>query len=164
MDDELQNLEAELKRLRPRALSAELQARVAGELAPRRRANWVWSALPIAAALTLLFAVQFRNAPPVKTEAAPPVATSSETVATTPAPTEPLAQAEPVPAYKPVAVENALYDSQDDGIITLANGNQARRVRSSYVDTITWRNPQTNASLRWSVPRNEVRVVPVSFQ
>jgi hypothetical protein len=32
------------------------------------------------------------------------------------------------------------------------------------VDTITWKNPRTNASVRWTVPREEVRVVPVKFQ
>jgi hypothetical protein len=48
--------------------------------------------------------------------------------------------------------------------VTLADGTAARRVRSSYVDTITWKNPKTNASLRWSVPRDEVRVMPVVFQ
>jgi hypothetical protein len=52
----------------------------------------------------------------------------------------------------------------DEGLVTLADGTPARRVRSSYVDTITWKNPRNNASLRWSVPREEVRVVPVVFQ
>lgn len=160
MDDELQNLEAELKRLRPRAPSAGLQARLAGELAPRRRAPWTWAALPLAAGLAVMLAVKFRPTPvapaeaPAEVAAIAPAATSIETAA----------QSAGSDRYKPVAAEKLIYDSRDDGIITLANGSQARRVRNSYVDTITWRNPQTNASLRWSVPRSEVRVVPVSFQ
>jgi hypothetical protein len=48
--------------------------------------------------------------------------------------------------------------------VTLADGTPARRVRQSYVDKITWENPRSNASLVWSVPREEVRVVPVNFQ
>ena len=163
MDDEFKDLEAELKRLRPRAPSAELQARLASELAPRWRranANWAWAALPLAAAFAVLVAVKFRpSAPPTQ-------ATEPATLAATPAltPAEVMAVNEPVPTYKPVAAEKVLYDSRDDGIITLANGERARRVRNAYVDTITWRDPQSKASLRWSVPRNEVRVVPVSFQ
>jgi len=155
MDDELQNLEAELKRLRPRAPSAELQARIAGELAPRRRANWAWAALPLAAAFAVLLAVKFRSA----TEQP-----KSEPAGETPVSPPQLAQTPTPDLYKPIAAENVLYDSRDEGLITLANGSQARRVRNSYVDTITWRNPQTNASVRWSAPRSEVRVVPVSFQ
>jgi hypothetical protein len=150
MDDELHQLENELKRLRPRAPSPELQAHLAAKLAPRRGAVWAWVALPAAAVLALAFAPWFRS-----TQYAAPAVT--------------LAQQALVPAvateeFKPVAAENLLYASQDDGVITLDNGAKARRVRNSYVDTITWLNPRTNASLRWSVPRDEVRVVPVYFQ
>lgn len=160
MDDDLQSLEAELKRLRPRAPSAELQARLAGELAPRRRAPWAWAALPLAAGFAVVCALQFRPAP----GPTPPAESPVMAVAENPAPSETPARTMAADLYKPVAAENVLYDSRDDGIITLADGSRARRVRNSYVDTITWRNPQTNASLRWSVPRSEVRVVPVSFQ
>ena len=41
------------------------------------------------------------------------------------------------------------------------DGTAAHRVFQRYLDTYTWRNPRTNASLRWTVPRDEVRVVPV---
>ena len=150
MDDELQQLEAELQRLRPRRPSPQLQASLFAKLAPRRPTVWWWAALPLAAAVAVAFAPWFRP-----TEVIAPVA------ATTPA--VPLADAVP-DEYRPVAAENVLYATQDEGVVTLTSGAQARRVRNSYVDTITWRNPRTNASLRWSVPRDEVRVVPVNFQ
>jgi hypothetical protein len=57
-----------------------------------------------------------------------------------------------------------LYAAEDEGIVTLDDGRPARRERLHYVDTVTWRNPRTNASLTWSVPREEVRIVPVNFQ
>ena len=140
MDDELEKLEAELTALRPAAPSRELHARVARELTPASRPIvwWAWSAVPaaIAAALVLTFIVS--NRPATAGEAAP--------------------------AFRPVAAENVLYAARDEGLVTLADGTPARRVRSSYVDTITWKNPRNNASLRWSVPREEVRVVPVVFQ
>jgi len=66
--------------------------------------------------------------------------------------------------FKPVAAQNILLDSQDEGYVTLADGRTARRVRQSYLDRITWKNPRTNASLTWSVPREEVRITPVSYE
>ena len=38
----------------------------------------------------------------------------------------------------------------------------ARQVRARYVDTYTWKNPRKNASLKWTVPRDEDLVVPAS--
>lgn len=142
MDDELYELEAELRRLRPVAPSPVLSARIARTLGAPRRNYWAWAALPLAAALVGVF---FLWQPPV----APP-----------PAP----AKAGTPVAYKPVSAENLLYDHRDEGLVILADGTTARRYRSSYVDTITWKNSRTQASLRWSVPRTEERVVPVSFQ
>lgn len=150
MDDELQQLEAELQRLRPRRPSPQLQARLTARLAPRRSAVWWWAALPLAAAVAVAFAPWFRP-----TDVQAPVAATTRVA--------PMADAAP-DEYRPVAAENLLYATQDEGVVTLTSGAQARRVRNSYVDTITWRNPRTNASLRWSVPRDEVRVVPVNFQ
>ena len=54
--------------------------------------------------------------------------------------------------------------ARDEGLVTLEDGTPARRARLQFVDTITWKNPRTNSSLRWSVPREEVRIVPVVFQ
>lgn len=150
MDDEDLQLEAELKRLRPRDVTPALETRVAAHLARHQRVavGW-WLALPLAAALAVVL-VPWRQAP----------SADSITVAIAPAPAPEAAPDE----YQPVAAENLLYAAQDEGLVTLAGGGQARRVRRSYVDTITWRNPRTNASLTWSVPRDEVRVVPVNFQ
>ena len=154
MDNELQELEAELKRLRPVAPSALARARIERELTSRRPARLSWLALPLAAALVGLAYLQNRV---------------GVTPSATPATPASLAQAANRPAtksfaYKPVSAENLLYDMQDEGMVTLADGTAARRYRSSYVDTITWKNPRTQASLRWSVPRTVERVIPVSFQ
>ncbi len=149
MDEDNLQLEAELKRLRPRVLAPALEARVAADLARRRVTVGWWVALPLAAALALAL-VPWRQAP------------EAESVAVT---APPVSASEPTPdEYQPVAAENLLYAAHDEGVVTLAGGVQARRLRRSYVDTITWRNPRTNASLKWSMPRDEVRVVPVNFQ
>ena len=65
--------------------------------------------------------------------------------------------------YQPVGAATVLYDLKEDGVVTLPNRTPARRLRYRYVDTYTWKNPATNASLKWSVPRDEVRVLPASL-
>jgi hypothetical protein len=147
MDDELQNLENELRELRPAAPSRALLAQIERELdsvghRPTAAGSrwWVWvAALPIAAAVAVMTAIAMNRAPRVTT-------------------------AESEGRLKPVSAENVLYAASDEGLISLGDGTPARRARLNYVDTFTWENPRTNASLRWSVPREEVRIVPVAFQ
>lgn len=159
MDDDLPQLEAELKRLRPAAPSLRVGTRIARELAPQRRRrfglHWLWvAAMPTAAALAILALAPGRRpaAPAVEPGIAGLHSLPREGVSSTES------------ALKPVAAENILYAAQDEGLVTLDDGTTARRERLNYVDTITWKNSHTNASLTWSVPREEVRVVPVNFQ
>ncbi|MBL9200681.1 MAG: hypothetical protein JNL39_09255 [Opitutaceae bacterium] len=149
--DDLSKLEAELRSLRPAPVSTALTARIARDLAaaapPRREAplHWFWAiALPAAAAVV---AMLLQVLPERRAE-------SSLAAALRPAEAQ----------LKPVAAENVLVSVRDEGLVTLDDGSPARRERLRYVDTIQWRNPRTNASLIWTVPREEVRVVPVVFQ
>lgn len=142
MDEELKQLEAELRRLRPVAPPASLAMAMEQRLVRRRQGwivRWSWVALPMAAALAFLV----MRRPDVIAPAAPVVIP---------------------PLFRPVAAQNLLLSSEDDGYVQLADGTTARRLRQSYIDTITWQNPRTKASLKWTVPREEVRVVPVLFQ
>jgi hypothetical protein len=161
MDEELQQLEAELKRLRPLAPARDVADGIARELAaaPQPRRNfWAWTALPLAAMAAGFMLLQERPAAPVSIIAStPPTAQPA-------APSPANVAVNPPAAYKPVSAENLLYAQSDDGLVTLADGSTARRTRSSYVDTITWKNPRTQASLKWTVPRTDERVVLVSFQ
>ena len=66
MDEELQQLEAELKRLRPAAPSAALESKIARELAVAAptpaRSRWLWwGALPAAAAVAILATASLRR-------------------------------------------------------------------------------------------------------
>ena len=161
MDDDFSSLEAELQRLRPAAPPRDLIARIEADLAPAAdisrssRTWWLWAGgLPAAAAaVAALVFVARRDAAPVAISIA-----RTSPVIELPAP----AASEEV--FKPVAAENVLYAVHDEGLVTLADGTAARRERFNYVDTITWKNPRTNASVRWTVPREEIRVVPVKFQ
>jgi hypothetical protein len=147
MDDELEDLEAELSRLRPAAPRLDLLERIQRDLAPRRRGirGWLWAALPAAAALAAAAVLGTRWAarPAADASARPPFRT---------------------PALKPVAVRDVLVGSRDDGYVKLADGWPARRLREVHLDTIVWKDPRSAASLQWSVPREEIRIVPVSFQ
>lgn len=150
MDDELDALEAELRRLRPATPTPRLRRAVAASMAqtrPQRGRALGWlafSTLASAAAVALvLVAHQDSNTVDPQTAAGPAATAVS---------------------FKPVAAENLLLESRDEGLVDLGHGITARRVRESYLDTITWKNSRTNASLQWTVPREEVRVVPVLFQ
>lgn len=152
MDDDLQHLEAELRDLRPVPASPALVRRVGAALNERRgrRIPLGWLAVALPAAAAVAWGVRLAVTP----EATGPVG---------PTPTVAAAPAEDA-SFKPVAAEKVLVSALDEGLVTLADGTPARRERIQFVDTITWRNPRTNASLTWTVPREEVRVVPVVWQ
>jgi hypothetical protein len=65
--------------------------------------------------------------------------------------------------YRPVSAANVLYELKDEGQVYTADNTPGRRMRYRYLDTYTWKNPKNNASLKWSIPRDEVRVVPVNL-
>jgi len=141
MDNEFEELESELKQLYPAAPPGALAERIEKALVqtPQRgRPALPWLVFPVAAAAMIALALSQRI--------------SSQSTQT------------PAPSFKPVAAENLLLDAIDEGYTTHADGTPARRVRQSYLDTITWKDSRTNASLTWSLPREEVRVVPVFFQ
>ena len=162
MDDDLKQIEAELLRLRPVSPSRALRQRVERDLAgpalshpanrPGAPVRWVWfAALPAAAAIAFVLGQYSRRVPP-------PLPTDGSD------PSAPAVFASAETQLKPVATENVLVSASDEGLVTLDDGTPARRERLQFVDIITWKNPRTNSSLRWSVPREEVRVVPVLFQ
>jgi hypothetical protein len=170
MDESLQELENELKALQPRRASAQWLGQINRELAAELPASpvrpryvsatnlgswkWLgWRTVSLAAALAVVAIIGFLGT----RQAAPEVETS-------PAVQAPIA-AKPVetPAYQPVAAANVLYELKDEGVVKLDNDTTARQVRARYVDTYTWKNPRNNASIKWTVPRDEVRVVPATY-
>ena len=166
MDESLQELENELKRLRPQSLPDTLVQRIEGELgpveAPRRYTtatslrSWKWAGWSLAgvAAVIVGFLASTISWSPVP--AVRPAVTAFR------APSIP--DAAPVMnRYEPVRASSVLYEMKDDGLAMLPDNTQGRQVRYRYVDTYTWKNPATKASLKWSVPRDEVRLVQASL-
>ncbi len=153
MDEDLTCLEAELRALAPSPPPVTLERRIAAELAAGSVSLpwWRLALLPLATAAGFAGVLWLARQPSF-TRADPPEETSA--VASVP---------EPAPdRFRPVRMENVLYERTEEEVVT-ATGAPARRERLRYVDTITWQHPRTNASLTWSVPREEVRVVPIQL-
>lgn len=175
MDESLQQLENELKALQPRRaqprwlnqINRELAAELPAAARPRyttatNLGSWKWlgwrtAALAAALALVATVGVLQSNRVQPATEVPAVAVTPIASVAPTPAaPVE-------APVYQPVAAANVLYELKDEGAVKLDDNTSARQVRARYVDTYTWKNPRTNASLKWTVPRDEVRVIPATY-
>lgn len=171
MDESLQELENELMTLQPRRASARWLDQVNRELAaelpvsarPRYATatnldswKWLgWRTAGLAAALAFVATVglfSFRRSQPLAS--APATATAAVT---------PPAAPTNVAAYQPVTATNVLYDLKDEGAVKVEGDASARQVRARYVDTYIWKNPRNNASIKWTVPRDEIRVVPASY-
>jgi hypothetical protein len=165
MDESLQELENELKRLRPQSLPDPLLQRIERDLGPARAPrryttatslrSWKWAGWSLAGAAALAIGFFALNrSQPLPSMPATPV---SPEVASAPT------AAPAVNRYEPVRASSVLYEMKDDGMAYLPDRTPARQVRYRYVDTYTWKNPATKASLKWSVPRDEVRVVQASL-
>jgi hypothetical protein len=133
MNYELHELEAELKRLRPRTPSELCEARVEAALANTSSTEgwgraWRMLALSgVAAALALVVGL---------------TKTSSANA-----------------ALSPVAVENEVCDTHEEGVVKLADGSKVWRTRIQYVDTVRWSDG--GRTLTMTTPREELRIVPL---
>jgi hypothetical protein len=170
--NDFNELEADLKKLRPRSVSPDLRARIevslaeteaagrgtatAGVLPKQRRfrPNWLALGLGLAAATAFLVLARVNVDRPSK---------STGLALLTPAPITPAAKA--VDSFVPSAMTQVVYDVKDEGL-HFAEGNDEpmRRLRSRKRETVQWKNPQTGASLRVSYPKEEVTLVPISGQ
>ncbi len=158
-------LEADLKKLRPRAASPELATRVeralmiatptAGVLPRRRRSRLNWFALGLGLATATAFLMLAR----VPTE---PTPRAKNIAAVTPSPR---GRTNEEAGLLPVGLTQVTYRTQDEGLHFKQGAEQpVRRVRSRNQETLRWRNPETGASLRVSYPSEEVTLIPVSGQ
>lgn len=174
MNNELEQFEAELRRRRPTDLPPGLVDRISRELAPptpvqglRRSvfSAWRWWTLAFPAAAAAGLAVSLALRPPVVHRPQPPPALASADIPVPPssvASSTGILATTPVP-LAPVKIENVLFSARDEGLVRLEDGSPARRQRLRFVDTIVWKNTESTASLVWTLPREEVRVVRVIY-
>jgi hypothetical protein len=169
-------LEAELKKLRPRVASPELGARIehalanepstlaemsgrtatAGMLPKRRsfRVNWFGVGLGLAAAAVFLLLARVN---------VDQLGKRPSVVAMTPAPFAPPITVSD--SFVPAGMTEVVYNTRDEGLHFPEGADQpVRRVRSQKRETLQWRNPGTGTSLRVSYPSEEVTFIPVSGQ
>jgi len=164
-------LEAELKKLRPRGASTELSARIERDLEmevsgrtdtagvlPKKprdfRVNWLGLGLGLAAAAALLILARVNVEGPGKRQSV---------VAMTPAPFAPPIQTSD--AFLPAGLTEVVYNTSDEGLHFPEGADQpVRRVRTQKRETLQWRNPGTGTSVRVSYPSEEVTFIPVSGQ
>ena len=175
--NDFSELETELKKLRPRAVSPELITRVervftnasaasaevsgrvatAGVLPKARRAriNWLGLGLGAAAAAAFLLLARINTEHPIRRQ---------NVVAVTPAPlVAPMPP--PVDAFRPTRLTQVVYSQRDEGLHFPGGIDEpVRRVRSQKRETLRWHNPNTDTSLRISYPTEEVTFIPVSGQ
>ena len=168
--NDFSELENELKKLRPAAVSPQLETRIerallapaadatptAGVLPrPRgRRITWLPLGLGLAtvAGLLLLARIDFQSRPYQQTLAA-----------LTPAPALGLPRA--ADQFMPSDMTRVVYEKRDEGLVfTRDSETPARRLRYRTRETMQWQNPGTGASLRVSYPSEEVLLVPISGQ
>ena len=136
MNDELKALESQLSRLRPVAPSEFFEARMGAALETTKRARGGFAVVRIVAAAGFAAAVAWLAAfsPDVAAVRRPDV-------------------------LRPVAAEEMLQSADDEGLMTLEDGSLARRVRLRFVETRSWSG--AGKTLTWTMPREELRIVPV---
>jgi hypothetical protein len=171
--NDFSELEAELKKLRPRAVSPDLATRLERSLAeteaagrgtatagllPKRRSfrpNWIALGLGLAAAAIFLMLARV-NVDKASSK-------SAGLALITPAPVTPAARVDA--NFIPSAMTQVVYDRRDEGLHYSKGADQPmRRVRTHKQETVQWKNPQTGASLRVSYPTEEVTLIPISGQ
>lgn len=160
MSDDFSDLENELRRLRPRTLRPELLTRLAADSPDAQTASksaaivWLWPVLGAAAAVAFA-GVVLKSWDATGTQA---LDRPHEMAA---GPVDP--QTGPA-RLTPVSATNVFYGGDVERTVQVADDLKAQQVRLHYVDTITWRDPRRNASIQWTVPREEVLLVPVQAQ
>ncbi len=165
--NEFEDIERELRQLRPAPPSEGLQARMAEELVEKathtvdKRAGGIlfqnfrfrWAA---SFALVAVFAIiAFLSIPDTaQVSDTPPTAMDMAEVEI-PAAQEPASPSK----YIPAKVSHVLMNALEEGIFYIDDHIPVRKMRYSFVDTFTWKNPADGSSLQVTVPREEVLMV-----
>ncbi|MEM0897858.1 MAG: hypothetical protein AAGJ79_13355 [Verrucomicrobiota bacterium] len=166
MDDrELQQFEDALRRSRPSRLPAGFSERVdaarrkddgkADNIIDARDAfQWFRPLLNAAAVAAVVFGLILFFSP-----GQPPADSVAEGESVTNQSVEESVQ---VPrGWQPVKAGNTVEDAHDDGIIYSGDGVLSRSIRYKFTDNYRWVNPETGATIEFSIPHESRIVVPV---
>ncbi len=172
MNDEFTDLENELRGLRPRATSRQLEDQIGAFLDHHRSERnattwWQWLGFNRAFA-----AVWWGALSPALTAALVIIVMRPAEVTRSPSPLTGHSSVEPAePAtqgflanLKSTKASNVLYEALDEGVVLDAGQEPVHRVRYRSADLVQWRNPATGANWEVSYPREDVVLVPVQAQ
>ena len=164
MNEEIDDIEALLRRWRPRELRDDLTRRIALDLEcpPRPLAAW-WQRLgfnaPWAAAgwglavpaLVILTTINAFSYPKTTPSTVTPAERNTASVSS-----------DLPPAWQASKATNQRLETNDDGVVLDALQRPVRRTRYRSEDTVSWRNASTGAELEVSYPREDVVMIPVT--
>jgi len=157
-----QEIELELRKLRPARVAPDLLARIeqriAAEPAPQKiiaparfRISRLALGCGLAAAAAFIVFVNVDTHSKKSTSVASAPRTDSNGSATA--------------NYEPQAVTQVVYHRRDEGLVFPPGAQTpARRIRLAKRETFEWRDPRTGAQLRVSYPEEQVTLIPVSGQ
>jgi hypothetical protein len=160
MKDPLDEIESELRRLRPCQPGDWLEHRIAGALeagsAPtsveRRWVMppwWAWLTAATAFCLLLVFGLRWHRRQAAARLAEGPVI----------APPQPEVQ---TGGLRQVKSGNYLVDALEDGVVYASETLPMRRIRYGLLSTSEWRDDRRHLTIRVSCPREEVMLVPMN--
>jgi hypothetical protein len=169
--NDFSELETELRKLRPAAVSDELMARIERALVEqpitstptsavsRRKPvsiDWRFLGFGLAAAVALMLLAKVGNDRPVKNQETVAALTPPPARITTPARAD---------EFIPTGMTQVVYHARDEGLV-FAKGseNPVRRLRYQKRETLQWQQPATGASLRVSYPSEEIVFMPAPGQ
>lgn len=161
-----EDIEEQLKKLRPAPPSAELFRRIDETLAQspaeekivrptQFRLNWLWLGTGLAAAAVVLIflRIDLQNISQHQGSLASISPVPSASLHAAPA------------TLLPTGATQVVYHTRDEGLFFPTNSERpVRRVRSITHETLQWRNPTTGASLRVSYPTERIDLIPVAGQ
>ncbi len=173
MNDDLSDLETELRALQPLTPSFALERDIAYALEAdslpepalpvpwwqqlgfyRPLAAFTWGLATPAAAVCAVLLLHVATAPTPQ-----PAAGGGHLAATTP-----LTVAEPASGYETAATSNVVYQTNDEGVVYNDQQQPERQVRYRSEETLAWRNPHTGSQVEVSYPREEVVQTPISLR
>ena len=168
MNDPLDDIAAELGRLRPLQASDRLTRRLEHELEPMppsvtarvvRRIRFRWVPVAMAASLAFLAIVTLTWQARLRRPVAGAASSALENNGAEPAPGRmPSAQ-----AFRCVDLANYLLAAEEDGLVYASETAPWRKVRWRYLSACEWRDDQENTTFQVLEPREEVVLMPVSI-
>lgn len=158
-DNDMADLESELRSLRPVRVPPEVMHRISMELGNSGSAGqpglaWGWLAAVTSAAAALVIGLTVylagRSEPPKK----PLLAAAGIRVE----------DRQKVPELKadefqPIAVKTEMIGQRQEGAAYVSDLGPVRKVRYSFVDDVRWHNERRNMTLSARMPREEVVLV-----